>query len=284
MLEKETIETDPDALFTQIQSEENVEEGSEKTESEAAVAADEAKIKVGDAEYTAQELADAIATSSQAKELERGSREKFDEAAAMRKDVEAKEAELADMRTIWDAWQNGGPNERAKIVEALGMEAGVTVSAPVEDVNEADMTKEELFLYRKYQASEAQVQQMAGILREIAPTLESLKTFTESQKADAQTQADIKAVKDKYGVDLAPAQVKDMRKAASEGPVALMEFFHPFIQAGIKTGADKVRGQGKDEIPSGSTANTFDSEDPALRNDPDEMLRLLQKGYTDIRA
>lgn len=273
MTDEETTveETDADAVFAELQQN---PEGEETKQSEAP---EGAKVKVGDSEYDPDELQNLIAEANRAKEIEKGGREKFDEAANLRKQVEAEKEELADMRAIWNAWTQGTAEERALILSNLQKSSGIAIQPDAPEDLE-DPTPNELALLSKLRQQEAIAKHLIDQLKAVAPVLNDVKTFTESEKAERQMAKTLADLKETHGISATREQVQEWQKNGISDPVAAFGMIKPMLDAAVGKGAEKAR---KDpEIPAATTANTFDPDDPNL--DPDEMFRMIQKGFVPI--
>lgn len=279
----ETIETDADAIFAEMQGAEASEE--KPTESQETTPD---KYKIGDEELTKEEIQEALATSRQAKELEKGAREKFDEAAALRKQLAVEAEDLANMRTIWNAWQSGDKAMQGKLLSELAEEAGMTVAqvkSELEDFNPDDLTTNENRLYRQNQALKNRLDQLEGKLthldgtvKAVVPALEEIRKYADSEKEAKQIQADIAAIKQKTGQDISGEQIKTWRDNGITDPVKAIDVLAPMLQKATQEGANKARTPG--EAPDTTQSNTFDPNDPDM--DPDEMLARLRKGEIPI--
>lgn len=244
--------------------------------------------KIGDEELTAEQIQEALATSRQAKEIEKGARQKFDEAADMRKSIEAERENLANMRIIWDAWNSGNPEERAKIVKGLASEAGLTVAEVREslaNLNEDDFTENEAQIYRQLQAErarndrlEARLNHLEGTVKGVIPTLEDIRQFTSSEKEARQIQSDIAQIKEKTGQDISPEQIKAWRDNGISDPVKAIDVLAPMLKNAVQTGAEKARKG--NEIPAATRADTIDPDDPDV--DADQLFQAFLKNQVPL--
>lgn len=265
----------PDELMARL-SEEGAQEGADTDGAEAPP--ETAKITLGEAEYSLEELATLVADGKRAQEIERGGREKFETAAARQRELDAREQEIADMRTIWDAFRNGSPAERQMLVEALAQEAGVTpggADAPTQ-INEADLTENELALHRYNQSLRREIDQMRSAMSGLSQTvqsirepLEEIRQYTNSEKEARQIQADIAAIKEKTGHTVSGEQIKLWRDNGIADPVKAVDVLLPMLAKATRDGAQKARKQ--EEIPVAGKSESLDPNDPSVS--PDELFR-----------
>jgi hypothetical protein len=251
----------PDELMERLGEQEGKEGTPPKEEAPAA----ETKIKIGDDEFTPEELATQRQEWLRAQEIEKGGRAKFDEAAELRKAVDAKEQELSDMRTIWDAFTKGTPEVQRAILQELGG------TIPGQDINEGELTENEAALKRSF---DQRIKQLEGTLRQQSDMLAKVvPTLEETEKM----QTDIATIKEKTGIDVSPELLANWKDNGIADPVkAALGVMLPMLQAA------KPTEKAKDEIPDATKTNTFDPEDPDI--DPDDMFnRLVRQGQVPSR-
>ena len=268
----ENIEQSPDAVFEEIMA-----GGDEDKTEEPTPVAD--KIKVGESEYTPEELATLIDKGQRASEIERGGREKFDAAAA-------KEAALEDKLTVFNAYENGTPEQRQYIVKELAKANGVTIAEAKEQIEDfatelLNPADNEVVLERQLKAAlkeiatlKNQVTHLDGTVKSVVPTLNEIREFASTEKEARQIQSDISQIKEKTGQIVTPEQIKEWRDNGIADPVKAIGVLLPMLQQATKDGADKAR-KGSD-APDKLVTQTFDSDDPNMG--PDEMLARIRKG------
>lgn len=278
MPETQTLdESNPDAVF------EDLGKGAED-DSKPEPSAQTEKFKIGDEELTHDEIKEALATSRQAKELEKGARAKFDEAATMRQQLAAEAEDLANMRIIWDAWKSGDKPTQQKLISELASEAGMTVAQvknELENFDPNDLTENELKLHRQNQALqrrqealEARLAQLDGTVKAIREPLEEIRAYTNSEKEAKQIQSDIAAIKEKTGHEISGEQIKTWRDNGISDPVKAIGVLLPMLKEATVKGAEQAR-KGS-EIPAQTQTDTFDPDDPNI--DPDDMFdRLVRR-------
>ena len=252
------------------------QEGKDEGKEPEPAKAEATTVKVGDKEYAPDELATLLAEVERAREIEKGGRQKFEEASALQKQIEAKQEQLADMQVIWNAWQNGTDAEKRLILQELSKEVGG-------EIDETELTDNEAALKRTFEARinrlEAVIQKQSAVIEKVVPTLEELRQYTGSKKEAEQMQANITEIKTKTGMDVSPELLQTWKENGITDPVkAALGVMYPMLQAAQKSTSKPDK---QDEIPATVQTNTFDPDDPDL--DPDEMLRRLQLGHTPIR-
>lgn len=279
----ETQETDADAVFAEA-----MQDGAEDKPTEQAPPEPQ-KIKIGEEEFTDEELATLIDKGKRASELEKGAREKFDEAAALRKQMEARESELSDMAAIWKAYSEGSPEEQRMIVKALAEAKGMTLAeakAELTDLNADDFTESEQKIFRQLQTEkarndrlEARLQHLEGTVKSAVVPLEEIRQYVNTEKEAKQIQADISALKEATGHDFEPERVKKWRDHGVKDVVAFVkEEVLPLAKQSMQAGAEKARKQ--DEAPDGTTKTLIDVNDP--EKDADDVFRAYLKGEVPI--
>lgn len=229
------------------------------------------KIKIGEEEYDLETLQKLVNDGRRALEIEKGGREKLEEAARLRKEYEAIETErqdLQDMRVIWNAWTNGTPDERRKILAQLETE--------VDSADLIEPTPNERLLHSQLQRAMAMVQHLQGQLGQVAPVLQDVKGFTEAERASramSQTIADLKTA---HGIDATPDMIKAWKEQGIDDPVKAFGAFKPMMEAAMRVGAAK-RAEKPAEAPIAPVEGVFDANDTSLT--PDEVLKHLAAGH-----
>ena len=239
------------------------QEGTEGKEAEPPKEEAPATVKIGDKEYKLEDLATLVPAGERAQELEKGARTKFDEAAALRKEAEAKEQEIADIKLIVNVLQNGTQEQKAVVLKELGQ------VFQAEDINEGELTENEAALKKVFDAKirqlEVQNQQLAKTLETLAPALEDIKAWTGTKREAEQMQADIATIKEKTGMDVTAEQIQGWKNSGITDPVKAMPVIFGMLQA-----AQKPTEKAPDEIPDKTQVNSFDPDDPSI--DVDEMF------------
>lgn len=263
-------EQTPDELLAEMQAESTLGETEDSADTLEVLTE---KYKIADLEFDSE--ADALAVieaGRKAKELERASTQRFMEASEERKAIEAEKARLGDMQTIWDAWENGTPQQRQYIVQQLSQSAGITESTDNVswEGNEELLSRQNIQLQNRIDALEAK-------LMGISPILEDVRSFTNTEKESRQMISDIAIIKEKTGHDVSADQIRQWKENGITDPVKAIEVIKPLLQNAISVGAQKARGK-TDEIPAQSKNNVFDPNDPDMT--PDEMLRHIMAGHS----
>jgi hypothetical protein len=233
------------------------------------------KIKIGEEEFSEEDLKAQLADARRAKEIEAGGRKAFEDAATERKALDAERQQVQDLALLRQSWESGDPTAQKMILDFLGTEAG-TKTEETSDLE--DPTENETALQRAIRETRAEttreIAQLRGQLQALAPVLGELKEFTEAEKGTRVEQSVIADVKAKFGIDITPEKVKEL-KGKGLDPIAFYEEAAPLVQAGLKSGAEKARKG--NELPEGTLADDqFDPDDPTLG--PDQILRLLESG------
>lgn len=231
------------------------------------------KIKIGDKEYDLDTLATLIPVGERAQEIEKGARQKFDEAAALRKEMDVKAEQLSDMQTIWNAWTQGTAQEKQLILQQLAQEI------PGEGINEADLTDNEAAIKRAFEQRmaglEAQNKQLQETLKALVPVLEDVKAWTGTKKEAEVMQGQIAEIKTKTGMDVSPELLSKWKESGITDPIKALDVILPMLQA-VKNTPDK-----QPEIPNKTLENTFDPDDPSI--DVDEMFHRMNRGEVPSR-
>lgn len=275
--ETQTLEqsSDPDVLFASQQA------GEGETDTQETKSTPET-IKIGDKEYSQTDLATLIEKGERASEIERGAREKFDQAAEERKTLEQEKADLADMRLIWDAFTNGSPEQKQLLVKELANQTGLTLAqaeAQLESLD--DPTPNEEALWKRYEALErrnaqleAQLKNLDGSVKQALVPLEEIRQYVGSEKEAKQLQTDLGALKEATGQDFPPEKVKKWRDMGVKDVVQFVqEEILPIGKQAMQAGAEKAR-KGS-EAPADTKADTLDINDPNVS--PDDILAHIRR-------
>lgn len=263
-VEIEPLEGESPEEFMQRTSEAGDQEGESK---EAPVETPPAeKVKVGDKEYDPDELTALLQDAERAKEIEKGGREKFEQAAELQKQVEAEKEKLADHLVVFNAWTNGTPEERRMILQELAK------AIPGEDIPESTLTENEAAIKRMFEGRiselEGVIRQQKGQLDKIAPMLEDIRTWTGSKKEAEEIDAQIAALKEK-GIDASREQLQHWKDNGIADPLKALNVIVPLM------GNKGVEKQ-PDEVPAKTLDNTFDPDDPDMG--PDEIAQRIARG------
>lgn len=228
------------------------------------------KIKIGDKEYDLSEVQGLIDAGNRANEIERGGREKLEEAARLRKEYESIETEkqdLQDMRVIWNAWTNGTPDERRQILAQLETE--------VDSADLIEPTPNERLLHSQLQRAMAMIQHQQTQLGQVAPVLQDVKGFTEAERASRAMSQTIANLKTAHGIEATPEMVNAWKEQGIVDPVKAFAAFKPMMEAAMRVGTAK-RTEKQPEAPIAPVEGVFDANDTSLT--PDEIMRRLVSG------
>jgi hypothetical protein len=251
----------PDELMERI----GAQEGTEGTPPKEKTPPADTKIKIGDDEFTPEELATQRQEWLRAQEIEKGGRAKFDEAAELRKEVDAKEQEIADIKLIVNVLQNGTPQQKAMILKELGD------TFQGDEIDESAFTENETLLLKKLNKLESENRQLAETLGKVGTTLEEIRKHTATKQEAEQMQSNIATIKEKTGMDVSPELLANWKENGITDPVkAALGVMLPMLQA-VQKPTDKP----KDEIPDATKTNTFNPDE----YDPDEIFdRVVRQG------
>ena len=266
-------ESNPDAVFEATQG-----EGTEDTTTKPDTGTTPEKIKIGEEELTHAEIQEALQTARQAKELEKGARQKFDEASAMRKLVDENVAAIQDKLTVVDAWFNGTPEQKRLLISELAESQGLTIAEAKQQLNETldetKLTDEEAAIYRNLQAEKARndrletrLKQLEGKVDKAIPSLEEIGKWASTKREAEQIQDDIISIKTELGVDASPEKVKAWR---DHGIKDIVKFAKEVMLPELKAVRENAPAKKPDEVPADTQIASLNEDDPDVT--PDQIM------------
>lgn len=267
-------ESNPDAVFEATQG----GEGTEDTTTKPDTGTTPEKIKIGEEELTHAEIQEALQTARQAKELEKGARQKFDEASAMRKLVDENVAAIQDKLTVVDAWFNGTPEQKRLLISELAESQGLTIAEAKQQLNETldetKLTDEEAAIYRNLQSEkarndrlEARLKQLEGKVDKAIPSLEEIGKWASTKREAEQIQDDIISIKTELGVDASPEKVKAWR---DHGIKDIVKFAKEVMLPELKAVRENAPAKKPDEVPADTQIASLNEDDPDVT--PDQIM------------
>ena len=267
-------ESNPDAVFEATQG----GEGTEDTTTKPDTGTTPEKIKIGEEELTHAEIQEALQTARQAKELEKGARQKFDEASAMRKLVDENVAAIQDKLTVVDAWFNGTPEQKRLLISELAESQGLTIAEAKQQLNETldetKLTDEEAAIYRNLQAEKARndrletrLKQLEGKVDKAIPSLEEIGKWASTKREAEQIQDDIISIKTELGVDASPEKVKAWR---DHGIKDIVKFAKEVMLPELKAVRENAPAKKPDEVPADTQIASLNEDDPDVT--PDQIM------------
>ena len=266
-------ESNPDAVFEATQG-----EGTEDTTTKPDTGTTPEKIKIGEEELTHAEIQEALQTARQAKELEKGARQKFDEASAMRKLVDENVAAIQDKLTVVDAWFNGTPEQKRLLISELAESQGLTIAEAKQQLNETldetKLTDEEAAIYRNLQSEKARndrletrLKQLEGKVDKAIPSLEEIGKWASTKREAEQIQDDIISIKTELGVDASPEKVKAWR---DHGIKDIVKFAKEVMLPELKAVRENAPAKKPDEVPADTQIASLNEDDPDVT--PDQIM------------
>lgn len=226
-------------------------------------------VEIDGERYDMPTLKELLATAKDAKEVKAESTRRFQEAARIKE-------EATPFMQLKEAWESG-PEAQAKILEFFQAEAAKNgAEVPVDNAPEVawdDLSPEGQMLYRQNVLLRRELSALKG---QVVPTLEDVKGFVGSTRAEQEAMAQAKAIKDQYGIDLTPAQLSEMREALSD-PVKAIGYLRSMAPASAKTEAAPAKVAKAVEMPTPS-GKVFDPGDKSA----DDIIALMLQGFQPI--